>query len=210
MLRFDALFGFFAFLGLFLGIVLGLTPSPAYAQVHWGLWWLSTYSLPQPAVYTGNASIMGAGFSFEYLPNWSSIGIETGIYSQPQILDQKVTSHLLAPLMLRFWFSETYSIALGGFYSRALPPVEGGMASSDYGARALLGLNYPFGKTLTSALAIDMGFQYGLLNQATGGTAYTENQVVVLIGFRFGKMFHTQTHKIHGLIAPVPYSIVGN
>lgn len=160
-----------------------------------GYWWVSAYNLPRPTENTGNFSPMGAGMTFEYLP-FGLLGVETGLIMETHYLNGIVAQHLVAPLMIRFWFQERFTFGVGAFYSYQLTNTAINLITQNYGPRVLLGINWPIGKARSSSMAIEGVYQYGYANLANIPDAnFYESQLLLIVGFRFGKVSPSITSK---------------
>jgi hypothetical protein len=153
------------------------------AHFYPGLWWLSTKNLPSSG--TGDYSFGGFGISYEYRTE-DRFGLEIAGYFQPTILNGESTRYALFPLSLRLWMTRESSISIGGFYRFRMGSSSQGAAATDYGLRSTIGFDYPMGHTKAISFSIEAGYQLSLANTET---AIQQNQIIVLIGLRFGRVY---------------------
>jgi len=201
--------GFFTLPWTFLAAPAAMMPTSAEAALYTGLWWLGSYEKPRPSSNTGGFSGLGVGGTLEFVM-FHAIGLETGVFLQSVMLNAQQNSYIMAPLMLRLWLLPSFSVAGGAYYSYQVTNTSSDYATNNYGLRALVGLNFDYGPKLASALAFEVGYQYGLLNLAknagVAGTDLYENEIIFLIGFRF-KSSSSGSSRSHGILPFVPYRV---
>ncbi len=157
-----------------------LIPVTASADLISGLWGLGSYNMPRSSGNTGGPG-GGGGLTFEF--RGKTLGFETGVLYQGQVLNGSNLQYLNVPLALRYWWSTGLTASFGGYFKYLINPMPS-VDSSDYGARVTLGYDWPMGQQKEISFAVECGYQFSLSSPKVG---VQQDQVFFLIGFRFGR-----------------------
>ncbi len=172
----------------------GRSDSQAYTS-QLGLGGGLEFSFP----FGGNLSFDFGGL---YVPRKYQTDVTSGATKGASIVSTQTA--LQVPVLLRWWLGRMFSIGVGGYYDKyvgdikqsttlapglkattsALTYLDASQSTSDYGATAAIGFDFPLG--VSSGLVIDGRYNLGLGNQVTTSSTVKFSDVQVLVGLRFG------------------------